>query len=118
MHITYAMVKDDLPGIIAQRGGDFQYETHPGSGGTCMYVWDGQPDCLIGCYLADLGLPLEAFEAIEGSGIDSGFDNGHLEKYGFTAEREAITAMERIQNLQDNEYTWGDAYDRIFDSEH
>lgn len=111
------MVQEDLPAIIAQRGADFQYEVHSGSGGTCMYVWDGQPDCLIGCYLADLGLPLEAFAAFEGSSIDMAFDGGYLKDYGFTAEYEALNAMERIQSLQDNEYTWGDAYNRVFDSE-
>jgi len=111
------MVQEDLPAIIATKGEDFQYEVHPGSGGTCLYVWEGEPDCLIGCYLADLGLPLEAFSKFEGSGIDSAFGNGHLEEFGFTADYEAINAMERIQNLQDNQYTWGDAYDRIFDSE-
>jgi len=111
------MVRDDLPGIIATRGDDFVYDTHPGSGGTCQYVWEGQPDCLFGCYLADLGVPVEAFAPFEGKSVDDLFVDGHLKEYGVTAEPEAILAMLGVQNLQDNNYSWGDSYRQIFEND-
>lgn len=117
MHITYSMVQEDMPGIIDFHGGrEFTYTTLPGMGGTCQYVWKGKPSCLIGCYLVDLGLPMEAFKDVEGKGVDTLFFDGHLEKYGFTADTEAVYAMNKLQNFQDDSYSWGDAYDYTFDS--
>lgn len=114
MHITYEMVRDDLPAIIATRGEDFVYTTHPAAGGTCMYVYKNKPDCLIGCYLADLGVPLEAFADVESKGIDDILNEGHLDTY-VTADHEAIHAMARIQQLQDDSYSWGDSYASTFE---
>lgn len=116
MHITREMVRQDMPRIIAQKGEDFQYETHPGSGGTCTYVWDGEPDCLLARYLVDLGLPLEALTPHEGTSVDDLFFRGYMERYGFSADPEALHVMERLQYFQDNEFTWGDAYERTFNS--
>lgn len=117
MHITYSMVENDIPRIIAQKSTNFTYTTHSGSNGTCTYVWKGEPDCLIGRYLVDLGLPIEAFEPHEGKGVDDLFQDGHLEGYEFSAEPEAIIAMAKIQHLQDNDYSWGEAYNYTFDTE-
>lgn len=115
MHITWAMVRDELPTTIATRGEDFQYSPPEGSMGTCQYIWDGKPDCLFGCYLVDLGVPVEAFAALEGKGIDEIFMDDRLKEYGFTAEPEALMAMGQVQTLQDEQYTWGDSYYRVFE---
>lgn len=115
MHITYSMVRDDIPLIIDTRGRDYVYEVPRGAGGTCQYMWDGAPSCLIGTYLVDLGLPPEAFAEVEGKGIDDIVLQGHLSDYGFTVEPEALLAMGKIQDLQDNSYSWGDAYDYTFE---
>lgn len=115
MHITYAMVRDEIPAIIETRGENFVYENHPGSGGTCMYAWEGKPDCLIGCYLTDLGFPIEAFAEFEGKSIDDVFSDEFPKKNNFTAEPEAIMAMAKLQHLQDNGYSWGDAYAGTFE---
>jgi hypothetical protein len=111
------MVREGIPDIIQQEGSAFQYSPHSGSGGTCTYVWEGEPDCLIGRYLVDLGLPIEAFLGHEGKGVDDLFLDGHLKKYEFSAEPEAILAMKNIQDLQDNELTWGEAYENTFNPE-
>lgn len=117
MHITYAMVRDDLPAIIATKGEDFKYETPPG--GTCLYVEHGAPSCLIGHYLIDLGFPSEAFMSLEGNGVESLFHEDNFKEimasHGFTADPEAVYAMGKVQDLQDNEYYWGDAYSRVFE---
>lgn len=102
-----------MPDIIETRGWDYEYSAPDGE--TCMYVWQGQASCLIACYLVDLGLPLEAFQGFEGKDIDDLFLSGHLAKFGFTAENEAILALGHMQNLQDSGHFWGDAYDHTFD---
>lgn len=117
MHITYAMVRDDLPRIIAVKGEDYQYDVP--FGGTCLYVDKGAPSCLIGHYLIDLGFPMEAFESYEGRGIESLFheEDGKefMASHGFTADPEAVYAMGKVQDLQDNRYSWGQAYESVFE---
>ena len=114
MHITYEMARDGIPAIIDTRGVDFVYQTHPGSAGTCMYVWDGKPDCLVGCFLADLGLPLDAFKDHEGSEIETAVEKGLLSDNGFTIDPEALHALGKLQYWQDDQAAWGTAYDRAF----
>lgn len=117
MHITYSMVRDGLSAIIAEKGEDFQYVVP--RGGTCLYVENDCPSCLIGHYLIELGFPMEAFTALEGNGVESLFHDENLKEimasHGFTAEPEAVYAMGKVQDLQDNEYYWGDAYSRVFE---
>lgn len=117
MLITYADVRDDMPRIIATRGDDFVYNPPRLANGTCQYVWDGEPDCLIACYLMDLGLPAEAFDTEQVKGIDDLILDGNLEEYGFTVEPSAMYALARLQNLQDDQYPWGDAYRMTFEYE-
>ena len=116
MHITYDMVRDNLPSIIETRGRDFQYECHVGSNDTCRYEWNGEPDCLIGCFLVDLGFPIDAFAGMEGKGIDDFLAREILAERGFSVEPQALKAMADIQHYQDNELSWGTAYNNVFDS--
>lgn len=115
MHITYAMVRDDMPRIIATKGENFTYSPPEGSDGTCQYIWNGKPDCLIGCYLVDLGIPIEAFESDQVKEISDLVLDGTLIKYGYTVEPEAAHAMSKLQWLQDLAYSWGDAYTSTFE---
>ena len=118
MHITYAMVRDGMPRVIETKGDQFVYNPPRNAGGTCQYIWDGEPDCLIACYLVDLGVPIEAFDTGEDvMGIDELISKGHLEEFGVTVEPEAMHAMSRIQSLQDDQYPWGDAYRMTFEYE-
>jgi len=112
MHISHEMVRDGIPTIIETRGDDFVYQIHSGSGATCMYVWEGEPDCLIGCFLADLGLPLEAFNDHEGSEIETAVEKGLLSDNGFTIDPEALHLLGKLQYWQDAHEPWGVAYER------
>ena len=116
MHISLDMVRDNLPAIIEARGRDFQYKCHEGSDDTCRYEWKGEPDCIIGCFLVDLGFPIDAFADMEGMGIDHPVAVTFLAEHDFYVDDDALNAMTRIQQGQDNELTWGDAYDMVFDS--
>lgn len=111
MHITYDMVREDLPRIIDIKGRDYTYMA-PG-GDTCLYVYNDKPSCLIGHYLVDLGYPLDGF--VEGKDIQDFFLDGHAEKQGFTAEDDAVYAMLRVQQYQDEGFPWGTAYDNTFE---
>lgn len=114
-HITYAMVRDGLPEVIAARGSHYTYEVPEGAQFTCRYAWEGCPSCMIGQYLNDLGFPLEGFDPVEGTDVEGLFRNGHMAKYGFTADPEAVYAMQKVQYLQDDGYAWGDCYARVFE---
>lgn len=107
--ITYDDVVNELPAIIATRGEDFVYSVHEDSEFplTCTYVHNGEPDCLIGCYLASKGVPLEAFDHFESSAIDDAYYAG---KVPITITQEALTLLARIQMYQDASCTWGNAF--------
>lgn len=115
VHITYAMVRDEMPRIIETRGENFIYDPPKGTNSTCQYVWEGKPDCLIGCFLVDLGVPLEAFESDQVKEISDLVLDGTLERYGCNVEPEAMHAMAKIQWLQDLGYPWGYAYNNAFE---
>jgi len=111
------MVRDDLPLIIETKEEGFTYEAPKND--TCLYVHEGAPSCLIGHYLIDLGFPIDAFDELEGVGIESLFhENAYkvlMEEQGFTADPEAVYAMSKVQDLQDNGYSWETAYGRVFE---
>ena len=115
MRITWLDVKNDLPSIIAQEGDDFVYLPPGGADDTCRYEWDGAASCLIARYLVSLGFPLEAFHGFEGSDIQDAIQEGLFNGTDFSAEPEAILAMYAVQNLQDTQFLWGDAYSQVFE---
>lgn len=105
--ITRDDVVKELPDIIATRGEDFIYEVPSGAGGTCMYIWDDAPSCLIGCYLVSKGVPIDAFKRFEGSAIDDAYDKGCVP---IAIETDALSLLSRIQRYQDDSYSWGTSF--------
>lgn len=116
-HITYEDVVAELPAIIATRGEDFVYRIHSDGDhhNTCTYIHNGEPDCIIGCYLVSRGVPVDAFEQHEGSGVDTLFGYGWLDEW-VTATPEAIALMGNIQDNQDMHYPWGEAYTKAVEN--
>jgi hypothetical protein len=115
MHITHEMVRIEMPAIIAQKGEEFVYAPPGGADGTCMYVWDDAPSCLIARYLVDKGVPVEAFDGFEGMDIDSALDGGILNGTGITVDDQAKLALTHLQWLQDDSTPWGLCYVNTFE---
>jgi hypothetical protein len=115
INITFDMVEESIPAIIAQEGPDFVYEAP--IEGSCVYVHQGKPSCLIGRYLIDMGVPVEAFDGYQTSDIDTLFSRNFFENYGITATDEAVQIMRTLQYNQDNDLSWGDTYNKSFDTE-
>lgn len=115
--ITYDDVVAELPAIIATRGEDFVYALHSDSElpYTCTYIYNGEPDCLIGCYLVSKGVPVEAFGPYEGDGVDLLLANSVFSEW-VTATPEAVTLLVDIQDNQDEGIPWGAAYTKAVEN--
>lgn len=91
---------------LAQGNEDFVYTKHDRA---CLYVHDGQPDCLVGQALHKLGVPLDALEriqdgdAFETTAIDVVTDDA------FELTDGAVRVFKAAQAEQDNRQRWADA---------
>jgi len=116
-HITYEDVVAELPAIIATRGEDFVYSIHSDSEMpfTCTYIYNGEPDCLIGCYLVSKGVPIDVFAPYEGNGVDDLLAHPEFNKL-VTVTSEALKLLSDIQMNQDDYMTWGEAYTKAIEN--
>lgn len=110
--IDSATAATALKAAVDKRGEDYVYEVIPDEG--CRYVRGGEPSCLIGQVLFDLGVPLErlveADRARLGTGELAGNLVGLLEEEGvIQAEAGIAYAFRRVQLCQDASQTWGTA---------
>jgi len=114
-----------LKQVVAEAGDDYVYtkkvtglSDYPG----CVYVFNGEPDCLAGRVLAKLGVSTETLRNWEGKMcysmtasatahplLDLG-DNFYLEPLSFF--RETMEILGRAQGAQDSGNSWGIARDR------
>jgi hypothetical protein len=116
MHVEYDDVRTQLPGVIALKGEEFVYTPVQGQ---CVYVNDeGAPSCLIGYYLADLGVPTSVFDELDGSynylEIDTVISHGLLDEW-VTFSQDAIDALVEVQSGQDCFLSWGKSYSDVFE---
>lgn len=107
-------VRDTIPGVIAIKGEDYQYEMIDHQ---CLY-WDDKnqrPSCLVGYYLIDvLGIPAETFRyARNWAEFDQLVDMNVFEDYAFFSP-EAVEVLTELQQYQDGGKTWGEAYECVF----
>lgn len=97
---------------IADENPNFIYGKRPTpeGRGTCMYVWKGRCDCLIGHLFVRLGVPLEFLEQFEGHParkvwtalVAHGFLACPVEDHGPISD-----LVEQVQGRQDRCYSWG-----------
>lgn len=130
------MVQD----AVKTRGPDYNYKLDPErfprdeQEQTCVYVRNGQPDCLIGVALTLEGLPVEALAAVEEETYAMEADEDHdceaegcapeghstsinnpgflellREKTGFVLTPQAVDVFSTAQIYQDTARTWGEA---------
>jgi hypothetical protein len=105
-------VRNDIPGVIALKGYDYEYEKP--EHGNCVYVDDsGAPSCLVGYYLINnLKVPVEWFEGGSGDRNYKEFTSLTGVLYtdrGISFTREAEDFLRKLQELQDAGMAWGAA---------
>lgn len=95
--------------VVKEAGVDHVYKQHIGAG--CSYVYEGQPDCLVGRALHKLGVSIETLEAMdEDFGAFYSVVSTHLpEELDITAEAWRVLSL--AQECQDRGHTWGVALD-------
>jgi len=94
------------------------YKKHSGSGLSCHYAWDGQPDCIVGHVLVKVGVTVESLEYGESREVTPGkYAMGDasevlelLRKDGIVEfDDDAQMYLTRVQYHQDDETPWGEA---------
>lgn len=95
---------------IALKGEDHVYEKRERRDGvgTCLYVHNNQPDCIVGCILHAAGVGLDTLSQFEGNGVWTVIrkleDRGVL-KYDTDTSHFLVS----LQGEQDFGATWGKA---------
>lgn len=62
IEITNQTVREGLKALVDQAGEDFVYSmkgADENTDGRCVYVYEGKPDCIVGQFLANMGVPVE-----------------------------------------------------------
>jgi hypothetical protein len=120
INLTASVVREGLLALVEQEGEDFVYEgvkQHDGYP-KCVYVRNGEPDCIVGRLLANLGVPVdrlvEADEDQYMTGVPAAQLLGELREEGVItlATGEGVAnALAQVQHLQDSRIAWGAAVD-------
>ena len=117
INITADVVREGLTALVEQAGEDFVYVApEPPENGykRCLYVRDGKPDCIVGQFLANLGVPVDRLtEADNGTNL-SGTPAGILlrELYAegvVNFDLGVSAALGTAQAWQDSGSTWGNS---------
>lgn len=96
-----------LRAVVAEKGADYVYKS-PAEGptGTCVYVWDVagqlQPQCIVGCALHHLGVPLELMAQGETNSINVHALAANLAQKGYVIEPDAQLIFRSAQIVQDS----------------
>lgn len=109
IEITPESVRAGLKALVGEKGEDFVYSKRTG-GASCRYVWNGEPDCIIGQLLARAGVPVERLaRADAGLGQTASSLLEGLEREGLVAvsDESVFLDLNRVQSRQDDDCTWG-----------
>jgi hypothetical protein len=116
INITDDDIKNGLLALVIKEGEDFVYskrDTRQDSQGRCVYVHQGEPDCIVGQFLARQGVSVERLEK-----ADTGFAFGQSAFDLLDAlEFEKVISISHMgkeallvaQSAQDRGDTWGTA---------
>lgn len=122
--IDLDMLRTTVKAIVAETGEDFIYNPPMGTGGTCVYVWEGAPSCLLGRALSRLGVPMDTLMACDelhpgaahGTVFGSWAMKQGLKTAGFELTMSATEWGHWVQMLQDDHVPWGVAVRRADDA--
>lgn len=110
IEITLESAIEGVTAIVEEFGENYVYERPYGA--SCLYVFDGQPSCIVGKFLAKVGVPLERLaRADEARGVIARDLIGQLEYEDVIATDvpEVGRFLDVLQSEQDSGYHWGEA---------
>lgn len=118
IELTDTQVLQGLQELVDEKGEGFVYEKRERVEGLapkrCVYVHQGEPDCLVGQFLAKAGIPLDRLEAADVDNYNQGtaaselVDKLKAEGLLKVSDR-ALRALSFAQSEQDSGETWGEA---------
>ncbi len=116
IEITNDTVREGLTALVEEFGEDFVYSK--GEDGLCRYVRNGQPDCIVGKFLAAQGVPVERLAESDGTRFGTVADQllGQLEGESvITVSDGARATLEAVQHYQDSGFNWGYSVENALD---
>jgi len=115
INITVNSVKRGLAALVSEAGPDFAYTPRDlGEREGCVYVYDGKPDCLVGQFLAGVGVPIERLQEADQGGFGDGYNAIQLiaaliGEGVVTVEPRVVDILIDAQGYQDIGHTWSKA---------
>lgn len=102
---------------VEARGADFVYRKHGEPQGTCSYVWEGKPDCMVAEALHQLGVPDETLGWVQNNVAEVNEVRDEYEGDGYIIQDapgvdikpEAVAVFTAGQQAQDLGQPWGTA---------
>jgi hypothetical protein len=109
IEITQEKFMSALRDAVAEKGDDYVYSRLDGYVGTCLYVHDDEPGCIMGNALHRMGVSLDQLGDKEGEGITSVLE--YLHNRGIIGDYPSLDLekLSSIQAAQDCGSTWGKA---------
>jgi hypothetical protein len=112
IELNRSLVDTYLDEAVAEFGGDYVYSKS--DTGSCNYVRDGAPSCLVGQVLAKAGVPLDRLVVADqgqyGGGVPADDLLAELVEEGVLRyDGEAITLLSVAQHRQDSGSPWAAA---------
>lgn len=99
--ITEADFTAAIEKAVADKGADYVYD------GACVYSRDGEPACIVGTALANLGFEMNPEWDLDVDGQDS-LAIRVLPSF-FDVPDRVVGAAQDAQHIQDARHSWGDA---------
>jgi hypothetical protein len=110
---SFDTVVEKLNEIVNEYGADHVYEKHSDSDvSRCLYVWKGEPDCIIGKLLVKLGFTVGNLYSIEGESAAEAFNKLYGLDIDMLRRRDwpkVIQLVWDVQSRQDGGMPWGRA---------
>ena len=112
IELNRSLVDTYLDEAVAEFGEDYVYSQD--DTGSCNYVRNGAPSCLVGQVLAKAGVPLDRLAAADCGAFGGGTcANDLLEELAeegiLSYDSQVIRLLFKVQYRQDSGYTWGDS---------
>ena len=107
-HVTPGMILETLARVVASKPEGFTYKMRPDPDLnlddylTCLYVWDGKPDCIAGHVLVELGVPVHVLSPWEGNACD-------CVSASMGMPMTSADVLRSAQIAQDQGHSWGEA---------
>lgn len=106
MHLRYDDIVEELRKAVEVRGADYVYPMKWQIDRLCQYVYEGQPACIVGQVLHQLGFDLIPLRYFSGDAVEA---FGMVAPLGSEMDGDAIQLLQQAQIHQDTSRPWGES---------